>query len=64
VAIRTAISASTGAIAYGMTERSPVSFQSAIDDPLERRVSTIGRVQPHLEASALNDRSPLDAELG
>jgi fatty-acyl-CoA synthase len=36
-------------IAYGMTETSPVSFQSAVDDPLERRVSTIGRVQPHLE---------------
>jgi fatty-acyl-CoA synthase len=36
-------------IAYGMTETSPVSFQTAIDDPLERRVSTIGRVQPHLE---------------
>lgn len=35
-------------ICYGMTETSPVSFQSAIDDPLERRVSTIGRVHPHL----------------
>jgi len=36
-------------IAYGMTETSPVSFQTGEDDPLERRVSTIGRVQPHLE---------------
>jgi fatty-acyl-CoA synthase len=36
-------------IAYGMTETSPVSFQSAADDPLERRVSTVGRVLPHLE---------------
>ncbi|MGH8445774.1 MAG: AMP-binding protein, partial [Solimonas sp.] len=36
-------------IAYGMTETSPVSFQSATDDPLDRRVSTVGRVQPHLE---------------
>jgi fatty-acyl-CoA synthase len=36
-------------IAYGMTETSPVSFQSATDDPLERRVSTVGRVHPHLE---------------
>ena len=35
-------------IAYGMTETSPVSFQSATDDPIERRVSTIGRIQPHL----------------
>ena len=36
-------------IAYGMTETSPVSFQSSYDDPLERRVSTVGRVQPHIE---------------
>jgi fatty-acyl-CoA synthase len=36
-------------IAYGMTETSPVSFQSAVDDPLERRVSTVGRVHPHVE---------------
>jgi fatty-acyl-CoA synthase len=36
-------------IAYGMTETSPVSTQSAFDDPLERRVSTVGRVQPHIE---------------
>ena len=35
-------------IAYGMTETSPVSFQSATDDPLEKRVSTVGRIQPHL----------------
>jgi fatty-acyl-CoA synthase len=37
------------AIGYGMTETSPISTQSAVDDPLERRVSTVGRVQPHLE---------------
>jgi fatty-acyl-CoA synthase len=36
-------------IAYGMTETSPVSFQSAVDDPLERRVSTVGRIHPHVE---------------
>ena len=36
-------------IAYGMTETSPVSFQSSTDDPLDRRVATVGRVQPHLE---------------
>ena len=35
-------------IAYGMTETSPVSFQSAVDDSLEHRVGTVGRVQPHL----------------
>lgn len=36
-------------IAYGMTETSPVSFQSATDDPLDKRVTTVGRVLPHLE---------------
>jgi fatty-acyl-CoA synthase len=36
-------------ICYGMTETSPVSFQSAVDDPIETRVSTVGRVHPHLE---------------
>ena len=41
-------------IAYGMTETSPVSFQSALDDPLQRRVTTIGRVQPHLEVKAID----------
>ncbi|PKP68108.1 MAG: AMP-binding protein, partial [Alphaproteobacteria bacterium HGW-Alphaproteobacteria-5] len=41
-------------IAYGMTETSPVSFQTGEDDPLERRVSTIGRVQPHLECKAVD----------
>lgn len=41
-------------IAYGMTETSPVSFQTSIDDPLERRVSTIGRVQPHVEVKIID----------
>jgi len=41
-------------IAYGMTETSPVSFQSGIDDPLERRVSTVGRIQPHLEVKVID----------
>lgn len=36
-------------IAYGMTETSPVSCQSSTDTPLDRRVSTVGKVQPHLE---------------
>jgi len=41
-------------IAYGMTETSPVSFQSAIDDPIERRVSTVGRIHPHLEVKIVD----------
>ncbi len=36
-------------IAYGMTETSPVSTQSAVDDSVEHRVSTVGRTQPHIE---------------
>ena len=36
-------------IAYGMTETSPVSTQSSTGDSLERRVGTVGRVQPHIE---------------
>jgi fatty-acyl-CoA synthase len=41
-------------IGYGMTETSPISFQSSLDDPLERRVSTVGRVQPHLEVKIVD----------
>jgi fatty-acyl-CoA synthase len=41
-------------IAYGMTETSPVSFQTSSDDPLERRVSTVGRVQPHVECRIID----------
>ena len=36
-------------IAYGMTETSPVSFQTTPDDPVERRVDSVGRIHPHLE---------------
>lgn len=41
-------------IAYGMTETSPVSFQSGTADPLERRVSTVGRIHPHVEAKVVD----------
>jgi fatty-acyl-CoA synthase len=41
-------------IAYGMTETSPVSFQSSTADPLERRVTTVGRIQPRLEAKVID----------
>jgi fatty-acyl-CoA synthase len=43
-------------IAYGMTETSPVSFQSSADDTLERRVSTVGRIQPHLEVKIVDSQ--------
>lgn len=42
-------------IVYGMTETSPVSFQSHTDDPLEKRVSTVGRIHPHLEVKLVDE---------
>jgi fatty-acyl-CoA synthase len=41
-------------IAYGMTETSPVSFQTTLDAPLERRVATVGTVHPHLEVKIVD----------
>src|SRR3979411_2380733 len=41
-------------IAYGMTETSPVSTQCATDDPLEKRVGTVGRVHPHVEVKIIH----------
>jgi fatty-acyl-CoA synthase len=41
-------------IGYGMTETSPVSFQTSIEDPLERQVSTVGRVHPHVEVKIID----------
>ncbi|KAL4420676.1 hypothetical protein ABPG75_010332 [Micractinium tetrahymenae] len=41
-------------IAYGMTETSPVSFQTSTEDPVDRRVHTVGRIQPHLEARVVD----------
>ncbi|CAN7241596.1 AMP-binding protein [Variovorax sp. LjRoot290] len=41
-------------IAYGMTETSPVSCQSSTDTPLEKRVSTVGTVQPHIEIKIID----------
>jgi fatty-acyl-CoA synthase len=41
-------------ICYGMTETSPVSFQSHIHDPLERRVSTVGRIHPHVQVKLVD----------
>jgi fatty-acyl-CoA synthase len=49
-------------ICYGMTETAPVSTQSATDDPLDKRVSTVGRIHPHVEIkivdSATNELVP------
>lgn len=44
-------------ICYGMTETSPVSTQTRADDSVERRVSTVGRVGPHLEVKVVDPRT-------
>jgi fatty-acyl-CoA synthase len=44
-------------ICYGMTETSPVSFQTTVDDPLDRRVSTVGRVHPHVQVKIVDQDS-------
>jgi fatty-acyl-CoA synthase len=41
-------------ICYGMTETSPVSFQTAPDDPVDKRVATVGRIHPHVEAKVID----------
>jgi fatty-acyl-CoA synthase len=41
-------------IAYGMTETSPVSFQTSAEDSLERRVGTVGRIHPHVEVKIVD----------
>jgi fatty-acyl-CoA synthase len=41
-------------ICYGMTETSPVSFQSGIDDPLEKRVGTVGHIHPHVQVKLVD----------
>jgi fatty-acyl-CoA synthase len=48
-------------IAYGMTETSPVSTQTAADDDLEKRVSSVGRTQPHLESKVVDEQGRIVA---
>jgi fatty-acyl-CoA synthase len=51
-------------ICYGMTETSPVSTQTRADDTLERRVSTVGRVHPHLEVKIVDPDTGLTVPRG
>lgn len=46
-------------ICYGMTETSPVSFQSFVDDPIDKRCGTVGRVHPHLEVKIVDDEGQI-----
>ncbi len=43
-------------IAYGMTETGPLSFQTSVDDPIERRITTVGRVLPHVEVKIVDEK--------
>jgi fatty-acyl-CoA synthase len=51
-------------ICYGMTETSPVSTQTTHDDALEERVSTVGRVHPHVEVKVIDPESGAVVERG
>jgi fatty-acyl-CoA synthase len=51
-------------IAYGMTETAPVSFQTRTDDPLEKRVTTVGRVHPHVECKIVDPATGATAPRG
>ena len=42
-------------ICYGMTETSPVSFQSQVDDPLDKRTGTVGRIHPHVQVKIVDE---------
>ena len=44
-------------ICYGMTETSPVSTQTRVDDPVEKRVTTVGSVHPHVEVKIVDPES-------
>jgi fatty-acyl-CoA synthase len=51
-------------ICYGMTETSPVSTQTAFDDPVEKRVGSVGRVHPHVEIKIINPEDGSTVALG
>ncbi|HVL85216.1 MAG TPA: AMP-binding protein [Pseudonocardia sp.] len=51
-------------ICYGMTETSPVSTQTRADDSLDRRVSTVGRVHPHVEIKIIDPETGLTVPRG
>ncbi|MCY4356376.1 MAG: AMP-binding protein [Gammaproteobacteria bacterium] len=51
-------------IAYGMTETSPVSFQTRTDAPLDKRISTVGRVHPHVEVKIIDPDTGITQPVG
>ena len=51
-------------ICYGMTETSPVSTQTLTDDPIDKRVGTVGRVHPHVEIKVVDPATGLTVDAG
>ena len=51
-------------ICYGMTETSPVSTQTLTDDPIDKRVGTVGRAHPHIEIKVVDPATGLTVERG
>jgi fatty-acyl-CoA synthase len=51
-------------ICYGMTETSPVSTQTRVDDSIERRVATVGRAIPHVEVKVIDPGTGLSVPRG
>jgi fatty-acyl-CoA synthase len=62
--VQTAMHVPEMTICYGMTETSPVSTQSGTDDPLDKRVSTVGRVHPHVELKIVDPGTGAVVERG
>ena len=58
------MSMSEVSICYGMTETSPVSTQTRVDDSIERRVATVGRVGPHIEVKVVDPATGLTVPRG
>ena len=58
------MSMSEVSICYGMTETSPVSTQTRVDDSLERRVATVGRAGPHIEIKVIDPKTGLTVPRG
>jgi fatty-acyl-CoA synthase len=58
------MSMSEVSICYGMTETSPVSTQTRVDDSIERRVATVGRAGPHIEVKVIDPKTGLTVPRG
>lgn len=59
--IRARMGAEKMLIAYGMTETSPVNFITSLDDPEDKRISTVGRVMPHTMAKVIDKKGNIVA---